>query len=105
MNDGRLRDQVFNASAATKVVVSTTGGKGGYGIAKENGDGSNGGNGGNITVLVDPSVTSYNVRHASSRGEGGNPSPIKNSAFGKRDRGRDGSERNFEERRQRVTIP
>ena len=47
MNDGRLRDQVFNASAATKVVVSTTGGKGGYGIAKENGDGSNGGNGGN----------------------------------------------------------
>ena len=44
MNDGRLRDQVFNASAATKVVVSTTGGTGGYGIAKENGDGSNGGN-------------------------------------------------------------
>ncbi len=74
------RTEVFTASATALVVVSTTGGKGGYGVPRSYGstpDGSNGGNGGDggvITVIVDPSVETYNLSAASRGGDGGNGS-------------------------------
>ena len=78
--------EVFTASATALVAVATTGGKGGYGVPRAYGataDGSNGGNGGDggvITVIVDPSVESYNLRASSPGGEGGNGSEATDAA-------------------------
>lgn len=115
-NPGALRfrlrcgdeEKVFNGSATTEVIVSTTGGRGGHAIPKGDGNASNGGNGGNggdITVLVDPSVRRYNLRAGSNGGKGGAGSRNKSSTFGNGFAGNDGQEGHISERRQPVSIP
>jgi hypothetical protein len=80
------RTEVFTASATALVAVATTGGKGGYGVPRAYGataDGSNGGNGGDggvITVIVDPSVETYNLKATSRGGEGGKGSEATDAA-------------------------
>ncbi|MCX5741451.1 MAG: hypothetical protein NT062_03010 [Proteobacteria bacterium] len=103
--------EVFNASPTSPVHVTTIGGKGGHGIPRANGDGTSGGNGGaggDITVIADPSVKSYSVVHASIGGKGGNSSDkSQTNDSTERDTRRyaEGSPGSFEEKRAPVTIP
>ena len=103
--------EVFNASPTSPVEVTTIGGKGGHGIPRANGDGTSGGrggDGGNITVIADPSVKSYTVVHSSIGGKGGNSSDkSQTNDSTERDtrRGAEGSPGSFDEKRAPVTIP
>lgn len=102
------QQKVFNASASTEVIVSTTGGKGGHAIPKADGSGANGGNGGDggdITVIVDPSVGRYSLKYGSNGGRGGSGSQSKGGTYGNGSDGRAGLSGQYIERRQPVTIP
>lgn len=102
------QQKVFNASASTEVIVSTTGGKGGHAIPKADGSGANGGNGGDggdVIVIVDPSVQRYNLKYGSNGGEGGRGSQSRGGTYGNGSDGRAGLSGQYIERRQPVTIP
>lgn len=102
------QQKVFNASASTEVIVSTTGGKGGHAIPKADGSGANGGNGGDggdITVIVDPAVQRYNLTYGSNGGAGGRGSQSRGGTYGNGSDGRAGVSGRYVERRQPVTIP
>ncbi len=105
----RDENAVFVTSATAKVHIGSHGGKGGWGVPRMDGDGTNGGRGGDggtITAIVDPSVKRYNLSHAAKGGAGGNPSdPEKANVGTAGSRGRTGADGRFEERRATVEIP
>jgi hypothetical protein len=71
------RVEKFQANSTSPVYVQSSGGQGGYGIPRPNGDGTNGGNGGDggdIEIVVDPAVEKYNVTAVSTPGKGGSAS-------------------------------
>lgn len=102
-------ERVFDASATSPVEVASHGGKGGHGIPRQNYDGTSGGaggDGGDITIIVDPSVRRHNVSASSHGGPGGNASSHHRTPIHKMGRrGPAGAKGDVEERRAPVTIP
>ncbi|MFD1552064.1 hypothetical protein DNU06_00810 [Putridiphycobacter roseus] len=71
--DGYDPVQVFKLRADQTLHFKTDGANGykTVGVGNETGPGANAGNGGNITVIKDPSVTSYNLNYSLKGGTGG----------------------------------
>lgn len=102
-------ERVFDASATSPVEVASHGGKGGHGIPRQNYDGTSGGaggDGGDITIIADPSVLRYNVSASSHGGPGGNASSHARTAIHRMGRrGPAGADGDVVERRAPVTLP
>ena len=102
-------DETFDSSAASEVTIRAIGGKGGHGIPRATGDGTNGGNGGDggdIRITVDPAVKNYALKYVLRGGAGGNASdPEKSNPYKKGSPGTKGADGSSKVVRAEVSIP